>query len=70
MKKILSIDGMQCPHCAGAVEKALLALPGVSAAKVSLEEKSCTVEGALPSDDDMVRAVTAQGFTVTGVTAA
>ena len=70
MKKILSVDGMMCMHCAGSVEKALLALPGVTAAKVCLEEKNCTVEGDLPSDEDMMRAVAAQGFTVTAVTAA
>ena len=68
MKKIVSIEGMQCMHCAGSVEKALLALSGVTAAKVSLEDKNCTVEGDLPADDAMINAVTAQGFSVTAIT--
>lgn len=43
MTKKMVIDGMSCGHCSGRVEKALNALPGVSA-KVDLASKTATVE--------------------------
>mmetsp|Transcript_52773 Transcript_52773/g.104854 ORF Transcript_52773/g.104854 Transcript_52773/m.104854 type:complete len:115 (-) Transcript_52773:137-481(-) len=36
----LSIEGMSCASCVGNVERALLALPGVQTASVSLMSKS------------------------------
>ena len=44
MKKTLSIEGMMCAHCAAHVEKALNALPGVTAA-VDLAGSSAVVTG-------------------------
>ena len=52
MKKVLKVEGMMCNHCKAAVEKALNAVEGVSAAEVNLEEKTATagqgVCGSLP----------------------
>ena len=48
MNKKIVIDGMMCMHCAGAVEKALNALDGVTA-KVDLEQKCAHVELAAPA---------------------
>ena len=40
---VLSVDGMTCGGCAKKVERAILEVPGVSAAQVSFDEKSATV---------------------------
>ncbi|MFZ9502452.1 MAG: heavy metal translocating P-type ATPase [Beijerinckiaceae bacterium] len=42
----LSIEGMTCATCAGRVEKALAAAPGVRAAQVNLASETASVEGA------------------------
>lgn len=41
----LKIEGMMCMHCKAAVEKALLAVDGVEAVEVSLEDKCAAVTG-------------------------
>lgn len=41
---VLHVEGMSCGHCVNTVEGALKKLDGVIGAKVSLEEKSVTVE--------------------------
>ena len=43
-KDQITVEGMSCNHCRQAVEKAVLALPGVTAAAVSLEQKLLQVE--------------------------
>ena len=42
---IIKIEGMMCKHCQAHVKKALLAVPGVEAVEVSLENKCATVNG-------------------------
>ena len=56
MKKIMKIEGMSCGHCTARVEKALNAIPGVSAS-VSLEDKSATVSLSGDVTDDTLRSV-------------
>ena len=41
----LAIDGMTCAACVTRVEKALLSVPGVTAASVNLATKSARIEG-------------------------
>lgn len=65
MKKILEIEGMMCAHCAGRVEAALNALPGVSA-KVDLAGKRAEVSGPAP-DEQLKEAVEKAGYRVTSV---
>ena len=61
----LFIDGMMCPHCAARVQKALLAVEGVTGAEVFLKEKKAVVSGT--ADAEVLKAaVTAAGYTVTG----
>jgi copper chaperone CopZ len=59
----LKIEGMSCEHCAGRVEKALKAVPGVDGAQVVLEAGSATVTGESIRFDDLVEAVDRVGFT-------
>lgn len=40
----LHIEGMSCAHCAQTVERALLALDGVQAATVDLDEMEAVVQ--------------------------
>lgn len=40
----LHVEGMTCPHCVETVERALLAMDGVQAATVDLEEMEAVVQ--------------------------
>lgn len=68
MEKVLSVEGMMCAHCKMAVEKALGAVEGVSAAQVDLEAKTATVTlSGSTADETLVKAVTEAGYEVKGV---
>ncbi|MDR2850558.1 MAG: heavy-metal-associated domain-containing protein [Desulfovibrio sp.] len=68
MKKNIRIEGMNCGHCTGSVEKALRALSGVTEVNVDLATKTATVEAAdIVSVDTLKKAVTGIGFQVTGI---
>ena len=60
---VLHIQGMACKHCSTRVEKALNALPGVSAT-VDLASATAAVTGDV-SVDTLCKTVEALGFTVT-----
>ncbi|MBQ9942223.1 MAG: heavy metal translocating P-type ATPase [Christensenellaceae bacterium] len=63
MKKIVTVNGMHCPHCQASVEKALAAIEGVSSCKVNLEKKTATVSlSADVADQTLLDAVTEAGF--------
>ncbi len=65
MKKVLSIEGMMCPHCQAHVHKALEAVEGVESVEVSLEEKNATVTLAADvSNETLTKAVTDAGYDV------
>ncbi len=70
MKKVLKVEGMMCNHCKAAVEKALNAVEGVSAAEVNLEQKTATATLAGEVADEALKAaVTEAGYEVLGVEA-
>lgn len=62
MTKTIIINGMMCPHCSGAVEKALNAIEGVTAT-VDLANKSATVTGNV-DNDVLIKVITDAGYTV------
>ena len=62
MKKTVTIEGMMCAHCVAHVEKALTALPGVTAT-VDLTSGTAVVEGDV-TDEAIRAAVTGAGYTV------
>lgn len=68
IKKIVSIDGMHCMHCASSVEKAISSIEGVKSAKVNLDKKTCSakISGEV-SDDVIIAAVKDAGFEVIGI---
>ncbi len=67
MKKTMKIDGMSCNHCKGRVEQALNAIEGVSA-QVKLEQACAELILTREiSDEVLVQAVTAAGYTVVSV---
>ena len=45
METKLTVSGMTCMHCVGAVKKALEQIPGVEAAEVSLDPAQALVTG-------------------------
>lgn len=59
----LKIEGMTCGHCKGAVEKALLKVPGVTQAEVDLARKQAVVIGNADRSE-LVKAVTESGYKV------
>ena len=68
MEKTLEIRGMMCAHCQAHVEKALAAVPGVSAVKVDLEGGKAVVTLSGPVEDKtLADAVTGAGYEVVSV---
>lgn len=68
MKKIISIDGMCCEHCASHVEKALSAVSNVVSAEVKLKKKCAIIRSREPVSDDEIKSVVQEaGYTVTGI---
>lgn len=68
MQKTIGIQGMNCNHCAASVEKALKAIPGVSAVTVDLVGKSATLTAqASVTDQALTGAITEAGFEVTDI---
>lgn len=68
MKKIMTINGMQCEHCKMSVEKALIGVAGVNDVKVDLKKKNAVVTlGEAVEDNALKDAVTAAGFEVVEV---
>ena len=65
MQKTLTIEGMMCAHCAAHVEKALNALPGVTAV-VDLAAKTAVVSGDA-GDEALKKAVADAGYQVTDI---
>ena len=64
----LKVKGMTCGHCAGAVSKAVEALPNVQRAVVDLSAGEVAVEGA--ADEAAVRqAIEDAGYEVQGLAA-
>ena len=67
-KKILTVEGMHCNHCASGVVKAVCSVEGVKDAKVNLDKKTCTAKlSAEVSDDALKSAVKDAGFEVTAI---
>jgi len=63
METNLSIQGMSCGHCVGAVRDALAKVPGVDRViDVNLERGRAIVTGE-PDAEQLIAAVTAAGFT-------
>ncbi|MGH8229506.1 MAG: heavy-metal-associated domain-containing protein [Steroidobacteraceae bacterium] len=58
---VLTVAGMTCGGCAGAVTRALSAVAGVSKAQVDLASECATVTGTARAED-LIRAVEAAGF--------
>lgn len=61
MSTTLTVDGMTCMHCVGAVKKALEQVPGVETADVSLEQKQAVVTGSADVDA-MISAIKEEGY--------
>ncbi len=68
MTVMLKIEGMTCGHCTASVEKALLGVPGVSAAKADLAAGNAVVTAEDSVDKKaLAAAVDDIGFDVVGV---
>ena len=60
----LAVEGMTCAGCVRGVERALLAVPGVSTASVNLATEKAVVSG-FASDQDLIEAVASKGKSAT-----
>ena len=66
----MDVNGLVCAFCAQGIEKKLRAFPATSDVVVSLEERLVAVstkDGGDISDDELRRALTDAGYTVTGI---
>jgi len=62
------VEGMHCMHCAGSVEKALLAIPGVKSAKVNLEKKVAVIKAKPAITEEAAKqAIEEVGFKFAGL---
>lgn len=67
MQKTIHIQGMMCAHCEATVQKALQAIPGVTAT-VSHTAGTAVVQCTQPvTDEELTKAVQDKDYTVTGV---
>lgn len=57
----LKVEGMTCNHCVMAVKRALLQVPGVEKAEVSLEKGEAWVEGKA-DPKALLQAVAEEGY--------
>ena len=64
----LAIDGMKCSGCVSGVERALLAVPGVTAADVNLATERATIIGVAPTEA-LIAAVESKGKTAHALSA-
>ena len=60
METVIKVTGMMCPHCQAHVQKALEAVPGVTAVDVDLAGGKATVTGG--DANACVDAVKAAGY--------
>lgn len=66
----MDVNGLVCAFCAQGIEKKLRAYPATSDVVVSLEERLVAVstkDGQDIPDDELRRALTDAGYTVTGI---
>ncbi len=64
MSTTIKVEGMSCQHCVANVKGKLEALPGVSNATPSLEDKNVVIEGDNLDMDAIKQAVAAAGYKV------
>jgi hypothetical protein len=57
-----SVEGMNCSHCSGSVERTLSEMPGVTAVQVILTEGRATVTGEGLDDRAIISAIDGLGF--------
>ena len=68
MKKVLKVNNMTCGHCKMAVEKALIAIQGITHAEVDLIEGTAEVELSAEIDDSLLKkAVEDAGYPVESI---
>lgn len=54
IKKVVTIEGMMCEHCASKVEKSLLEIENVDKVKVNLKEKTATISSLKDINDELI----------------
>lgn len=68
MKKLITVEGMCCDHCAARVEKALSAVSGVVSADVKLKKNLAVVRSREEvSDEEIKKVVEEAGYKVTAI---
>ena len=67
--KRVSIEGMSCGHCVNRVRESLMALPGVTNARVSIADKLAVVDldDDKVSEGELIKAIERHSFDVIGI---
>ncbi len=61
----ISIGGMSCNHCVGAVNKALAGMPGVTVDQVAIGSATVQYDETATSPEQIAAVVEDEGYTVT-----
>jgi copper chaperone CopZ len=64
----LSIGGMSCGHCVGAVKRALEGVEGVKVEQVSVGQATIEYEPATASPEKITEAIADEGYAVLSTT--
>ena len=68
MKKLITVEGMCCDHCAARVEKALSAVNGVVSADVKLKKNLAVVRSREEiADGELTKVIEEAGYKVTSI---
>lgn len=62
---VLHVTGMNCQHCANAVQKALSSVPGISTAEVDLSTDTAKVTGSGFDIATLIKKVEDEGYAAT-----
>ncbi len=64
MDTTIKINGMSCAHCVAAVQKALVAVPGVTVKEVQIGSATVSIDPATGSLSAVEAAIDAAGYDV------
>jgi copper chaperone len=65
-KKVFKVEGMSCMHCVKSIEESVSQVKGVSGVKVSLNEKSVSIDydSTIASEKDLLNSIESLGYEI------
>ncbi len=65
-KKVFKVEGMSCMHCVKSIEGSVSQVKGVAGVKVSLNEKSVSIEydSTITNEKDLQNSIESVGYEI------